>query len=780
MAGGTALERFLEARRANGGRASELAGLVRCHELSDALDATLSELASAIPPDGLAVVAVGGYGRHEQCRHSDVDVMLLVDGGAHADAVPALLHPLWDAGLKVGHSVRSVGQAGQAAGQSVQTLTALLSARLVCGDRELYGRFISARRGLAGRHRRWLRGELVRQHRELVQRERWQLQEPDVKSGRGGLRQLQALRWLDLADAIAGAASSGEPEGTPLPAALEAANETLLATRNALHALEDRPNDRFRQDLAGAVAGWLRVDRTGWSRGLFAAMRTVDASVAERLGERDGDDGARRRWFMRLRPRKHPAEGSSDLQRLLAVLRREDPAGLDPLPATDWLTRILPEWDQLRCLPHVTPFHRHPVDVHVLRTVNEVRHAIREDEEATGTPAAAAELHDEDEVLLAALMHDIGKGHEGDHSQVGAVIAERFAARVGLDADTARRLSTVAAQHLLLPTVATRRDIADDRVIGETAELAGDAHTLRLLYLVSVADARASGPDVWNPWKAQLIRSLYLRVLDVLSEGAPEAATAARLRTEAAVAALAGQFPPEEVEAHLNRLPPGYVLSTPHEVIGEQLALIREAGGGTAIRRDRLDGLDRLTVVTPDRPGILSLVAGTLAAHNANVLGGVAYTRDDAVAIDVMHVDDALGHGIDERRWRLILDAVPRALSGEFPVDERLAETRATYQAVPRVRIPTTVHIDNADSERYSIVEIHTADRLGLLYVLTRTLHELSLDIHLAKVDTIGAEVVDAFYVLRENGRRVDEPDEIERVQRRIEEAVAALDEAPA
>ena len=778
MAGGTALDRFSEARAANAGRASERAGLVRCHDLSDALDAALSELASAVREERFAVVAVGGYGRREQCRHSDIDVMLLVADEAPAAAVPAVLYPLWDAGLKVGHSVRTAEQARQAAGQSVETLTALLDARLVSGDRDLYERFLGVRRRFARRLGRWLRRELGQRYRVLTARERWQLQEPDVKTGRGGLRQLQSLRWLDLADAIAGEATSGDEGATPLPATLQAANETLLATRNALHALAERPNDRFRQDLAGPVAEWLRVDSTGWSRRLFATMRTVDAAVAERLGEYG--QGARRWWFVRRRPRESPTEGGSDLERLLAVLRREDPLGLEPLPPDEWLAHILPEWEQLRCLPHVTPFHRHPVDVHLIRTVSEMRHAIREDEEATGTPAAAAELHDEDEVLLAALMHDIGKGREGDHSEVGAVIAERFAARAGLDADTARRLSTVAGQHLLLPTVATRRDIADDRVISETADLVGDAHTLRLLYLVSVADARASGPDVWTPWKAQLMRSLYLRVLDVLSGGAPEAATAARLRAEAAVASLAGRFPAEEVEAHLTQLPPGYVLSTPPDVIGEQLALIREAAGGTAVRHDRLDGLDRLTIVTPDRPGILSLLAGTLAAHNVNVLGGVAYTRDDAVAIDVMHVNDALGHGIDDRRWRRILDAVPQALDGDFPVDERLAETRATYHAVPRVRIPTTVHIDNTDSERYSIVEVHAADRLGLLYVLTRTLHELSLDIHLAKVDTIGAEVVDAFYVLRENGRRVDEPDEIERVQRRIEEAIAALDDAPA
>jgi [protein-PII] uridylyltransferase len=246
------------------------------------------------------------------------------------------------------------------------------------------------------------------------------------------------------------------------------------------------------------------------------------------------------------------------------------------------------------------------------------------------------------------------------------------------------------------------------------------------------------------------------------------------------VAALSETYAAEEVEAHLAQLPPAYVLSTPPATVGEHIALIHEAGGGTAVRHDAPNGIDRLTTVTPDRPGILSLVAGTLAAHNANVLGGVAYTRDDGTAIDVMHVNDALGRGIDDRRWRRILEAVPQALAGEFPVDERLAETRATYHAAPRVHIPTTVQIDNTDSERYSIVEVHAADRLGLLYAITRALHELALDIHVAKVDTIGAEVVDAFYVLRENGRRVEERDEIQRVQRAIEDAVSALDVAPA
>ena len=777
MTSDTVLDRFTKARSAAGERAfargdersGELPGIAFCHALSDSLDEALAALAAGGGP-GFAVIAVGGYGRREQCRHSDIDLMLLVEGRP-PQSVTAMLYPLWDADLKVGHSVRSVEQAMEAARQSVETLTALFDARLVSGDAELFARFVRARRKLARAQRRELEDELTERRRALVAQERWQLQEPDVKNGRGGLRSLHVLHWLDTAEALAAA---GEPPALAPP--LAEARETLLATRNALHALSERPNDRFRHDLAGPVAAWLGVDPGAWGRRLLAAMRVADAAAAERLAQPPPRSGVAR-WLPR--PRRAVGggdmEGATDLERLIDALRNSRPEQLDPLPPSQWLARLLPEWELLRCVPHIAPYHRHPVDVHSWRTVDEALYAMRQDEDDTATPETAVHLA-EREVLLGALLHDIGKGHEGDHSKVGAVIAERFASRAGLDPGVTRRLSNAAAMHLLLPTVATRRDVSDPQVIQETATQVGDAHTLHLLYLISVADARASGPDVWGSWKAQLMRQLYARVLDVLSADEPDAATATEARRQRTIEALAGTHAASEVLAHLDRLPPNYLLGASEEMIGQHLTMIREAAGGTAVRRDRAGAVDRLTVVTPDHPGILSRVAGTLAVHNANVLGGSAFTRDDGVAIEVMHVNDGLGHDIDDRRWQRILEAVPQALAGEFPIDEQLAETRRTYHAVPRDPMETTVHVDNSGSDRYSIVEVGTSDRIGLLYAITRALHDLALDIHLAKVDTFGAEVVDAFYVLRENGRRIEGADEIERVARRVKEAVAALD----
>ncbi|MDO9445345.1 MAG: hypothetical protein Q7K37_08500, partial [Dehalococcoidia bacterium] len=186
--------------------------------------------------------------------------------------------------------------------------------------------------------------------------------------------------------------------------------------------------------------------------------------------------------------------------------------------------------------------------------------------------------------------------------------------------------------------------------------------------------------------------------------------------------------------------------------------------------------IDRLTIVTPDRPGLLQDVAGALAGHNASVLGGVAYTRADGTAIEVWHIGDALGVGLDDRRRQRILDTLPRAVDGDYDIAERLEEVARSYPQPPRrTDIATSIHLDNAASRDYSVLEISTPDRRGLLYAVTRTLHEVGMDIHLAKVDTIGPEVVDAFYIRRQNGRRVEEPDEIERLERRIAEVLAAL-----
>ncbi len=734
------------------------------------------------------MVAVGGYGRREQCRHSDLDVMLLVARRSASDEAKDLLYPLWDSGLKVGHSVRTPDQAIEAL-DTLENLTALIDSRLVAGDAELFGGFRGRLADAVARRRRALAAGLRTRRADLTAREPWQLQEPDLKTGRGGLRALNAVHWLNASSALA----DGRPEDA-LPPELIEARETLLATRHALHALGERPNDRYLRPLVRRATDWLGEDPLSWGRRLLAAMRRVDAAEASMLGS--APDGRRpgsvTRVLSSLVPwsgraggdDREPADPSadpamSDLDRLFRAIEGAGGESLEPLPESEWAARLIPEWDHLRCLPHEALFHSHPVDIHAWRTVEEVAFAMREDSERTGTVEAAEQAGDRRQLLLAALLHDMGKGHEGDHSQVGAVIAERVAARAGLDPETGWRLAQAVRHHLLIPNVATRRDIADAKVIRETAATVRDARMLHLLYVLSVADSRASGPDVWSPWRAQLMRTLYLRVLSLLQSQHPAGQTATTLQQEIETT-LAGTFDRTEVRAHLEGLPANYVLSMSPDVVGTHMRLIFQASGGTAVDHDLAGQVDRLTVVTPDRPGILALVAGTLAVHNVNVLGGTAFTRGDGVAIEVFYVGDALGHGIDERRWGRVMGAIPEALDGRLDVEGRLAETRRAYRtAAARLPIESSVIVDNVASEAYSIVEVNTSDRLGLLYSITQALRGVGLNIHLAKVDTIGPEVVDAFYVQTAGGGRLEGASDVEAVKEAVLAAVRALDAPP-
>ena len=757
-----ALAAYLEARADISPRPSTQAGSVLAARLSALLDAALVGLTGAGAAH--AVVAAGGYGRSEQQRHSDVDVMLLVRHGPE-EAVRTL-YPLWDAGLKVGHSVRTVPQVAEAMAASIETFTALLDARFVTGDATLYEEFRDVLRKTVKQHRGWARAALQERRRVVAAKEPWQLLCADLKNGRGGLRDIQTVHWLDAAEAIA----DGTPL-PPLPPLLLEAQERLFVTRSAVHAFAERPTDLYPPELHQRIGEWLGQDGFDWAHGVYVAMRTADAEASRRLV----DTGGRRRFFDLGRRAQAPraASEAAPLVSLRAALRGIQPdAGLDPLPPAPWLEALIPEWEVLRARPHVAQFHIHPVDVHAARAVVEARRLLTEDQFDCETPTVARELGRPDELLLAALLHDIGKGHTGDHSVAGAVIAERVASRAGLPPDEEARLVTAVREHLLLPNVATRRNIADREVIEDTARRVGDANTLRLLYLLSIADACASGPNVWSQWKAQLMRSLYVRVMAVLAADAPDAAMP---RPEAIVEALASRFPAEVVGAHLAGLDADYLISVPPDTIGDHIALIVEAAGGTAARHDRLGEIDRLTIVTQDRPGIIQAVTGALAGHNASVLGGVAHTHSDGTAIQVWHVSDALGVGIDDRRWGRILAAVPAAIDGTFDIEERLAEVRRSYPARPLADVPTVVNVNNTASREFTVLEISAADRRGLLYGITKALHEQRIDIHLAKVDTIGPEVVDAFYIRREDGRRVEEPDAAERLERLMVQVIEGL-----
>ncbi len=757
------------ARSMEAARAMAARGTAGCRDLSQVMDAAIRSLAAPLP-ERTALIAVGGYGREELFRHSGLDILVLTES---AVAPPAFPESLRAAGIPVHVSARTVDQL-QHEENEIETLLNYLDAHLIAGDEQVFHHFLAARRRLLQRARAALRRELVRRHRARNEVERWQLQEPNLLRSRGGLNALHALRATARLGEIIGEHADSSAVASK---ELIEDGELLVRVRAALHAISDEHADRWRLDLTPVIAGLLAEEPAGLTRQLLLAMRRIDEAAARSF---DVTTESRLvRWARKLLPPppvSHDPTRITDRQRVDLTLQAVEPRALDPMPREEWLDRLLPEWDILRGKPHAAVLHQHPVDTHTVRTIAEMRRSLLVDADGMGTPLVAQELASDDEALVAALLHDIGQVALDDIG-AGPAIAARFASRLGFDSDASQRLAKITALNQLLTTTALRRDISEPHVIAEVAGQVGDLRTLHLLYLVSIADARATGPGTWDLWKAALMRTLYVRVLAHLGADDPASGASPLARREAVIAALAERFDRDQVTHHLDALTPGYLLAIRPDTIGNHLALIDEAAGATATRHDRLPGMERLTVVTSDRPGVLSMVAGAIAANSINVLGCNAYTRSDGIAIEVLHVRDALGGDINEDRWTHLQRDIGLAVVEQLDIKAGIRAARDANEVIARAPShEVVVRVENPNADPYSVIEVMASDRTGLLYAITSALHEQHINILLAKVDTFGTEVVDAFHVLRENGRRIEATDEVERLRQRIKAAVSALD----
>jgi [protein-PII] uridylyltransferase len=385
---------------------------------------------------------------------------------------------------------------------------------------------------------------------------------------------------------------------------------------------------------------------------------------------------------------------------------------LESLDQRRLLERVLPEWEPVRTRPQRNALHRFTVDRHLMEcAANAARLA---------TTVSRPEL-----LVVGALLHDLGKGYPGDHTQVGVELITRIGRRMGFDGDDVVLLQRLVELHLLLPDVATRRDLSDDDVIVSTAAQVGSLDALQLLSALTEADGLATGPSAWGAWKAELVRELVRRVAHVLRGG--EAG-------ELSVGDVA--FPDASVRTLMSQ-------------------------GRVNVR---IDG-QQLTVVAPDRPGLFSRVAGTLALKGLTVLAAEAGS-DEGMAASQFRIDS----GGDEVAWDEVVRDVRRAVDGRLALEARLA-TRARHgrrnAALRLVRDPS-VRVDNTASGTSTVIEVHAPDRIGVLYHITRALADMDLDIRWAKVATLGAEVVDSFYVRTASGEKVEDTEHIRELERAI------------
>ena len=705
---------------------------------------------------GACLVAVGGYGRGDLTAGSDLDLLLVLPDRVDptdarvAEVVDRLWYPAWDSGVPVDHSVRTPAEVRRAAAQDIRVILGLLDARPIAGDILLGERVASAIladwRALARTRLDEVRASV--EARRARHGDAAHLLEPDLKESYGGLRDSGIL------DAVAASWVTDVPrEG------LDEVRSSLLDVRDALHdcALEEgrRPSDVLRTQDQEDVARRLGLDgRDAMLRELGEAARAIAYASdtmwhrISRLQRGRSDRGVRRR-LRRPGPERVPlAEGVvvHDGEVALAADARPDrdpalvlrfaaaaaQAGLPVSPASvarlaresapmpvPWpadardalvsllgsgiglvpvwealdqhglVVRLIPEWAAVRSAPQGNPVHLYRVDRHLVETAG----------------AAAAHLRDvgrPDLLVLGALLHDIGKGHPGDHSEVGARLTDVIAVRMGLDAADRSVLVCLVRHHLLLPDTATRRDLDDPLTVEQVAAAVESVETLDLLRALTYADAAATGPGAWSEWKAALVDDL-----------------AARTR-----ARLSGALPPA---------PPAMAERHAHLLASEGVALVLESGSPAS----------RIIVAAPDRPGLLGAIAGVLAVHRLEVKAADTETVGER-AITAWTVVPFYG---DFPSLDLVRADILRALSGEWDVRERLAHRRrGTTGAPPRVDF-----VPGAASDA-DVLEVRAHDEPALLHRIGEAIREAGASITAARIETLGSEAVDVFYLRAAGG----------------------------
>ena len=740
-------------------------GAAWCKAYSDLVDEWLQGLLeSAVDgrTDGVALVAVGGYGRAELCPGSDIDLMLVHTNRSDVDEIAnRVWYPIWDTGLHLGHSVQTPKQALGLASDDLDTATALLSARHVAGDSRLAAELGGAAHSQwTKRAKRWLQqlGDRVDERHATAGEVAFRL-EPDLKDGRGGLRDVHALRWAEAADRVI----VGHDDAALVAAydvLLDARVELQRATeRNAnLLTLQDQRGVAERLGLSDSDALMTRVAEAArtiaWTsddtwRRIRAGLRGplgrvgrrtkeiapgislsddelhVDATVAEadpltalRVAVAAArDDVAIERDSLELLATTPtiPHEWPNDARELFVELFLAGRPAIRVVEALDqrgvW-TRMLPEWLPVRAKPQHNAYHRFTVDRHLL--------------EATANAAGLVDrVKRPDLLVMGAFMHDLGKGLPGDHTEVGMRVVADLTKRMGFSDDDQATLVALVEHHLLLPDVATRRDLDDPSTIQRVADEVGSVEKLELLAALTEADSLATGPSAWSPWKAHLLAQLVDRVARVLEGGEAAAVTA-------------GSFPTDEQLAEL---------ATP----GQRIA----------------GYVDMLTVMTDDRPGLFARVTGVLAMHGLDVLTAGVHSSDDGRALEEFRVSDPYR---DETPWPRVIADIERALDGRLAVHARVAERARTYgrQVYSPFARGSSVAIDNNASADATVIDVETGDRIGVLYAIARALAELDLDVRSAKVQTLGVRVVDAFYVRDRSGRKIEDPDMLNEIERAI------------
>ncbi|WP_152046662.1 [protein-PII] uridylyltransferase [Aureimonas psammosilenae] len=808
----------------------------------------------------MAVVAVGGYGRGTLAPGSDIDLLFLLPYKQTAfgeQIVEYLLYMLWDLGFKVGHATRSVEECIRLSKSDMTIRTSILERRLVTGEamlfEELSQRFMkevqegTAREFIAAKlAERDVRHTKIGDSRYLV--------EPNVKEGKGGLRDLNTLFWIakdfyrvDSEEELVSRGVFSRQEAQ----LFHKAADFLWAVRCHMHFLTAKAEERLSFDIQPEIAGRLVYNAHPGLREVERFMKhyfLIAKDVGDLTGifcaaleEEHAKEAPGLRGFVRsFRSRSRKIPGTLDfrvdngritvsdrdvfqrdpvnilrvfalaashsleyhpdalklIRRSLRLIDRDlrenrqanqlfldvlsdrtDPElHLRRMSEAGVLGRFIPDFGRIVSMMQFNMYHHYTVDEHLLRSIGILARIERGElkDELPVSTEVVGHIRDRVPLYVALLLHDIAKGRPQDHSVEGARIARELCPRFGLDENETELVSWLVEDHLTMSMTAQQRDLGDRKTILDFAEKVRSLERLKLLTVLTVCDIRAVGPGVWNGWKGQLLRTLYYETEPVLTGGFSQTPRAKRL--EAARIALAerlADWPEAERAAYIDLHYQNYFLTVSIEDQVRHAQFVRRATRSgdpiaTETRTDAFAAVTEITVLCPDHPRLLSTLTGGCAAAGANIADAQIFTLADGRALDVINVNRAFAEDADEMRRAGRIDANIRALLDGRAVVPALMAQRRPARGPQAFTVPPLVAIDNALSNKFTVVEVEGLDRPGLLSDLTGALADLNLDIRSAHISTFGEKVVDVFYVTDLTSMKIVSPARMERIEHRL------------
>ncbi|MEW9921235.1 [protein-PII] uridylyltransferase [Marimonas sp. MJW-29] len=840
-------------------------GMTRAYTyLTDQLVRTTLDFAMRVlhpkpnPTEGekLCVIAVGGYGRGEMAPFSDVDLLFLIPYKATAwseSVIESVLYMLWDLKMKVGHSTRTIKDCIRLGGEDFTIQTALLEQRYITGDLELHGKL---RRALAkdlfsGNGREFIEAKLEeRDQRHIKQGQRYVV-EPNVKEGKGGLRDLHSLFWIAKhiykVDAILELVDKGvfRPEEYET---FRAAEDFLWAVRGHLHLLAGRPNEQLTFDMQVQVAEAMGYEDKGGRRGVeifmqafflhatsvgdltrifltsLEAIHVKAEPLLERIFRRrpkikEGYEVVHNRIsivddkvflsdklnMLRLFEEAlrtgmliHPdamrlikanlhliddeMRNDAEAQRIFfdTLLKHGNPErALRRMNELGMLCAFIPEFEPIVAMMQFNMYHSYTVDEHIIQTIRNLA-MIEKQELEEELPVASSILKrgvNRKVLYTALLLHDIGKGRPEDHSILGAKIARKVAPRLGLKQDEVDTVEWLVRYHLLMSDMAQKRDIADPRTVRDFAKAVQTVKRLDLLCVLTVCDIRGVGPTTWNNWKAVLIRALYRQTERALEKGLEDLnrenrGTEAKKALREALADWPRKALQEETARHYDPYWQGLHV-TAHITFAKMLRDIGPEDIRIDLHPDEDRDATRASFVMTDHPGIFARLAGALALVGANVVDARSYTTKDGYVTDAFWIQDAEGNAYEASRLPRLRQMIEKTLRGEVLAREALKSRDKVKKREKAFRVPTHITFDNDGSEIYTIIEVDTRDRPGLLYDLARTLASSNVYIANAVIATYGEQVVDTFYVKDMFGLKYYSEGKQRTLEKRLREAIA-------